>query len=167
MPVGSYYFLEVEAPEGFTLNEEKMYFEIIENGEVVKSNLKDSKIKSKIVIYKKDGNNNLLAGVKIGIFDTDDNLIFEGITNENGLIENELEYGKYYWKELETLKNYVLSDEKIYFEVTEDGAVIENTLINIEVPNTLANTYINFVGGIIVIIGLSFILISNINNRKK
>ena len=42
--VGKYYILEKEAPEGYTLNEEKMVFEILENGEVVKSTMKDHKI---------------------------------------------------------------------------------------------------------------------------
>ena len=34
---GKYYILEKEAPEGYILNTEKMYFEIKENGQVVKS----------------------------------------------------------------------------------------------------------------------------------
>ena len=36
---GKYYILEKEAPEGYTLNTEKMPFEIKENGEVVKANM--------------------------------------------------------------------------------------------------------------------------------
>ena len=41
---GKYYILEKEAPEGYELNPERMYFEIKENGEVVKSIMKDKKI---------------------------------------------------------------------------------------------------------------------------
>ena len=41
---GKYYILEKEAPEGSELNPERMYFEINENGEVVKSIMKDKKI---------------------------------------------------------------------------------------------------------------------------
>ena len=41
---GKYYILEKEAPKGYTLNTEKMYFEIKENGEVVKCNMKDEEI---------------------------------------------------------------------------------------------------------------------------
>ena len=41
---GKYYILEKEAPEGYQLNPEKMYFEITEDGQVIKSVMKDEKI---------------------------------------------------------------------------------------------------------------------------
>lgn len=36
LPVGKYYILEVEAPSGYELNPEKMEFEILNNGDVIK-----------------------------------------------------------------------------------------------------------------------------------
>ena len=44
MLVGKYYILEKEAPEGYTLNDEKMYFEVKENGEIVKATMTDDKL---------------------------------------------------------------------------------------------------------------------------
>lgn len=167
MPYGKYYILEKEAPEGYVLNEEPMPFEVKENGEVIKATMEDEKIKSTILIHKVDQDGKPLVGVTIGIYDLEDNLIYEGVTNEEGNIEVEIEYGKYYFQEIATIDGYVLSDEKVYFDVTENGAIIENSLINIEVPNTSANTYINLVGGILAIVGIGFILISNKNNKKK
>ena len=41
---GKYYILEKEAPKGYQLNTEKMYFEITEDGEVIKSVMKDEQI---------------------------------------------------------------------------------------------------------------------------
>ena len=41
---GKYYILEKEAPEGYQLNTEKMHFEITEDGEVIKSVMKDEQI---------------------------------------------------------------------------------------------------------------------------
>ena len=41
---GKYYILEKEAPEGYTLNPERMYFEIKEDGEIVKATMTDEKV---------------------------------------------------------------------------------------------------------------------------
>ena len=41
---GKYYILEKEAPEGYTLNPERMYFEILEDGKVVKATMTDEKV---------------------------------------------------------------------------------------------------------------------------
>ena len=41
---GKYYFLEKEAPEGYSINPEKMYFEILEDGKIVKCTMVDEKV---------------------------------------------------------------------------------------------------------------------------
>lgn len=167
IPAGRFYILEREAPEGFLINEEPMWFEIKEDGEVVKANMEDERIKAIVIIYKVDQNGNALAGVKIGLYDLEGNLVYEGITNEEGVIETTVEYGEYYWKEIETINGFALSEEKIYVSVKEDGAIAENTLVNIEIPNTLSNTYINIIGSLVVLVGAGIIIISNKNNKKK
>ena len=167
---GFYYFIEKEAPEKYTLNNEKMYFEIKDN-KITKSTIKDKKITSKIKIHKVDQDNNALKGVKIGIYDLDDNLLYSNITDENGDIEVELEYGSYYFKELETIDNYTLNTELVYFDVTEDGEIIEKTLINekIEVPNTFKNEFPfdKVIGICLIIIGGVFIYEKRKSKDKK
>ena len=61
---GKYYILEKEAPEGYELNTEKMWFEIREDGEIIKSVMKDHKI------------------IRVPITDATDykELIFSGVT---------------------------------------------------------------------------------------
>lgn len=167
MPSGKFYLLEVEAPEGYVLNEEPMYFEIKDNGEVVKSNMKNEKIKSTIIIHKIGSDRETLQGVKIGIYDLDGNLLYECYTDENGNIEIELEYGKYYYQELESIDGYELNSEKIYFEVIENKAIIETSLINIKVPSTGLNDYhvVEILGGLLILSGLGVAIY--VNKKKK
>ena len=44
LPVGKYFILESDAPDGYILNEEKMWFSITENGEIVKADMTNEKI---------------------------------------------------------------------------------------------------------------------------
>ncbi len=165
LPSGHKYFiLEKEAPEGYILNEEKIHFEIKENGEIVKLEMTNTKIKSKINIHKVDAENNSLAGVVIGIYDLNDNLIGEYTTNEEGIIEVELEYGSYYYQEISTLENYILNNDKNYFNIENDGETIYSVLVNemeeVEVPNTNLNkNYTKYIASITIgLIGMGLII---------
>ena len=140
---GKYYIIEKGAPEGYILNKEKMYFEIKENGEIIKANMTNEKITSTVKIHKVDDKGNSLQGVIIGIYDLDGNLIYQGTTDENGYIEYELEYGSYYFQEIKGLDGYEPNLEKVYFDITSDGEFIQKTLVNeviVEVPNTNKNS---------------------------
>ena len=169
--VGKFVIIETEAATGYRLSDEEVAFEIKDNGEIVKAKMTNEKITSTLKVHKVDEEGNALAGVTIGVYDLEGNLIYSGVTDEEGDIEFELEYGSYYFQEIETIEGYELSDEKVYFDVTEDGEYIQRTLINeleeIEVPNTLSNSYVNLAGLIIIVLGAGFILISNRNNKKK
>lgn len=140
---GKYYIIEKDVPEGYILNEEKMYFEIKENGEIIKANMTNEKITSTVKIHKVDDKGNSLQDVIIGIYDLDGNLIYQGTTDENGYIEYELEYGSYYFQEIKGLDGYEPNLEKVYFDITSDGEFIQKTLVNeviVEVPNTNKNS---------------------------
>ena len=167
--VGKFVIIETEAATGYRLSDEEIYFEIKENGEIVKANMTNEKITSVVGIHKVDENGNPIKGVTIGVYDLSGNLIYSDVSNENGDIEFTLEYGSYYFQEIATLDEFELSSEKVYFDVTEDGAYIQKTLVNelkkIEVPNTSSNTYIDIIAGTIVLLGASLIIISS--KRKK
>ena len=167
--VGKFVIIETEAATGYRLSDEEIYFEIKENGEIVKASMTNEKITSVVGIHKVDENGNPIKGVTIGVYDLSGNLIYSDVSNENGDIEFTLEYGSYYFQEIATLDEFELSSEKVYFDVTEDGAYIKKTLVNelkeIEVPNTSSNTYIDIIAGAIVLLGASLIIISS--KRKK
>ena len=43
MPIGKYYLIESEAPEGYVLNTEKQFFEITKDGQIIKSTMTNEK----------------------------------------------------------------------------------------------------------------------------
>ena len=133
IPLGKYYIIEKEAATGYLLSNEKVYFEIKENGEVVKAKMTNKKITSTLKIVKADENNSPLEGVIFGVYDAEDKLIDKYTTDKEGKIEVVLEYGKYYFKELSTLEGYVLDSSKISFDVIEDNTIIEKTITNEEI----------------------------------
>ena len=86
LPIGKYYFIEKEAPEGYLINEEKMYFEV-KGEEIVKSTMKDEKITGKLEFTKTDfSESKTLPNTVIEIYNENDELIFKGKTDSEGKI---------------------------------------------------------------------------------
>ena len=171
MPTGKFYILEKEAPEGYKINEKKMYFEIKENGEIVKSTMKDEDITGTLEFTKVDiSTDEPLPNTLIQIFDEDDNLVFEGYTDENGMITIEkIKFGKYYILEKEAPEGYKLNPDKMWFEILEDGKIVKAVMKDeiIEVPNTGINDshVIDIIGLVFIVGGIGFIIYDK--KRKK
>ena len=144
---GKYYILEKEAPEGYQLNTEKMYFEIKEDGEIVKSSMKDEIITGTLEFSKTDySTDEPLPNTLIEIYKADtDELVFSGRTDENGkIVIDKLEYGKYYILEKEAPEGYQLNNKKMYFEITEQGKIVKANMKDqqiVKVPDTSKNEF--------------------------
>ena len=170
--VGKYYFVEKEAAEGYVLNPEKMYFEVKEDGEVVKSEITNKIITGTLILTKVDiSTQEPLPNTLIEIYDArTDELIFSGRTDEEGIITIEgLKYGEYYFIEKEAPEGYEINPEKMYFEVKEDGEIVKSTLEDskiIEVPNTSKNEIriMVIIGILLELTGLGVVIYAN---KKK
>lgn len=170
--VGDFYIVEIEPSTGYKINEEKEYFTVKENRQIIKANMTNEKIKSTLEFTKVDlSTGESLPNTKIQIFNEKDELVFEGTTDENGkiIVEN-IEYGKYYILESEAPEGYSINSERMYFEVKEDGEVIKSTMsdekVIIDVPITESNDYMCTVGLLFIILGTGS-AIYVISKRKK
>lgn len=169
--LGKYYILEKEAATGYTITDEKVYFEINKNGEIVKAKMKDKPITGTLEFTKTDvSTSEALPNTLIEIYNEKDELIFSGRTDENGKITiPEIRYGKYYIVEKEAPEGYKINEEKMYFEITEDGQVVKCNMLDeaYKVPSTgLSNINYELIGSIVLIISGLGLLLYEKNKRK-
>lgn len=129
LPYGKYSISQVSGADGYNfikqfdinITEEKEYVFELEN-------LRPSKV----IITKIDKSLNLkLSDAYIEVYDIDDNMVFSGNTDENGMLEfNNVKIGKYYLIEKGAPKYYRLSSDKIYFDVVSDGKIVDVEVVN-------------------------------------
>ena len=130
---GKYYILESKTQEGYILNTEKVYFEIVDDNQTIKIEMNNTPITGDLQILKIDSETKQsLSNVLFSIYDMNDTLIAEVTTNEAGFAYLEdIKYGKYYILESKTQEGYVLNSDRVYFEVTDNSQIIE-----VEMENT-------------------------------
>ena len=173
LPAGKYFFIESQTPEGYLANNKKMYFQIKENGEIIKATVENEPITGIVEITKKDiSTGEVIPNTLLEIYNAEnDMLVFSGWTDENGMIiiEN-LRYGTYYILEKEAAENYILNTEKMYFQIKENGEIVKATVENhkkeIKVPNTLSVDYLPIICGFTIIVGIIIYTVSK-DKRKK
>lgn len=170
---GKYKFIEKEAPDGYILNSEEHYFEILETGEIIKDTLSNTMITGDFELTKIDiSTGEVIKGALIEIYNENNELVFSDYTDEDGKIYVKgLTYGKYKFIEKEAPDGYILNTEEHYFEILEDGQIVKDTLSNekiiIEVPNTSVadSKVVTIVTLVSIIAGIGFIIYDK--KRKK
>lgn len=166
LKIGKYYILEKEAPKYYRINEEKMFFEVKENGTIIKSTMKDQRKEGNLEFTKTDASGEkFLPDTLIEIYFQETNeMVFKNRTDENGKIKIEgLIAGKYCLYEKEAPKGYELDPNPICFEIVEENETIKIDMVNdeiVEVPDTSTkdSNVINIIGGIAVVCGLGYII---------
>ena len=149
LPKGDYIIKEIKPSKGYTVDKtiNEISLDTKTKETVIKSYEKI--IKNKIVITKvlDDYKNKMCVpeeGILFHIYDLNGNLIDEGLTDKNGNITLELNYGTYILRQMTSLDNVDKIDDRI-IEVKEDGVTQYITLVNHylpELPNTGKNSII-------------------------
>ena len=144
-----------------------MYFEIKEDGQIEKATMKDEIFTGTLEFSKVDfSTEEPLPNTTIEIYDEFDKLIYTGVTDENGkIIIEKIRAGKYYILEKNAPDGYTMNEEKMWFEIKEDGQIVKATMKDekiVEVPNTYINDKTSKIMDIVCIVfsivGLGIIL---------
>lgn len=130
---GIYKIKEVMASNGYVLNEMIYEVNIDDENKDVCFEIENELKKGKLVIRKLDSSNgNVISNVEFVIM-RDNEVIYEGVTNEYGEIEiNNLPLGIYIIKEVRASDGYILNEDEI--EVSLDSEVKYIEIFNI--PDT-------------------------------
>ena len=128
---GTYYYQEIEVPDGYVKDDEIFEFQINKQNEVVKREVINKRITGNLNVIKVDDNNTPIKGVKFEIYDANKNKLDTITTDENGkAASKDLQIGTYTYKEVSVPKGYVIDENEYEFAVTSKETKIEKTVVN-------------------------------------
>lgn len=159
LPFGKYYVKEVATDEHYLISEAKYPVEFAYQGQDVEvvlihvnegTAIENELTKGKISGLKVDAEDKVLSGAKIGLFRTDaeefteETAIMVTISDENGAFAfDEVPYGSYIIREMESPKGYVLNKALHYVSITEDNEIVEVKIINKQIIGSVRLTKVD------------------------
>ena len=176
---GKYILLEYESSLGNLVTEERYTFEITQDdlvdGKIIKKiDFNNVLPKGQLEFTKTDiATGKPIAGATFQIFTADDRLVFTGTTGEDGkIVVDNLFVGKFYIIEKNPASGYQYSEEKVFFEIKENGEIVKANMTNeqiIEVPDTGLNDVVNVVSFVLIVGGIAFLIYAKAkgNHFKK
>lgn len=137
LPLGNYYYKEVEAPGDYIIDDTMKIFSLSEefpNFEITVKNDKNIEVLGSLEVLKiGDISDEPLQGVKFELYDAEGNKVGLLITGADGKAKcSNLKLGTYTLKEIETVEGYRMSTEYVNFEVTEENLEVALTVVNMK-----------------------------------
>ena len=146
---GIYYIKEKEAGVGYLENNETYKIEFTPDNTKVELLIKNKVIENELVIQKYYGDGITMeeeANIIFEIYDSNNNLVEEITTNEDGIAKITLPYGHYKIVQKNTTDGYTKVEpfnvfiddpkEEYYYIINDYEEEKEEEIISIEVPNT-------------------------------
>ena len=131
LPIGTYYYKEVEAPSNVVMDTNEYEFRLSSNNQVLAKTVVNQVAKGKLEIHKVDNTNKPIAGVKFDILDSNKNVIETIVTDENGIATSkDLAPGTYYYKEVEAPSNVIMDTKEYEFRISGSNQVVTKTVVN-------------------------------------
>lgn len=137
---GEYYLREIKAPTGYNINETRIPFAITTEGETIRKEAYNKPIDGKIKIVKYnefDGTTPLERAIfeihRTADIDgpIEDTVIGRIETDSEGIAISELlEYGDYYFIEVQAPTGFNINTNKFTFEIEKENVVVEKTVYN-------------------------------------
>lgn len=167
--LGKYYVKELDTLKDYILDNKKYYFELKYKDQYTE----EISYKLELSNYLKKGEleftkTDLITGdaipnTKIEIFTENDELIYSGVTDNDGKIYiKNLPVGQYYIIEKLSAPGYKLSNEKQYFTILDDEEVVKMNMTNekmeVVVPDTLKNNYLDIILKSIILLSSGIII---------
>ncbi len=149
LPLGSYSYQEISAPEGYVVDSTRYTATISTSALHITEQRTNALAKGSIEILKVDAETRQpLAGVVYRLFNANSSKIADGTTDGNGKVTfSGLKPGKYAYQEISTVSGYLLDDTKYDFSLTGENLHVKVTRENTPAKGSLTIRKIDATGG--------------------
>lgn len=149
LPLGSYSFQEISAPEGYVVDSTRYTVTISTSALHITEQRTNALAKGSIEILKVDAETRQpLAGVVYRLFDANGSKIADGTTDGNGKVTfSDLKPGKYAYQEISTVSGYLLDNTRYEFSLTSENLHVKVTRENMPTKGSLTIRKIDATGG--------------------
>lgn len=139
LPLGSYTYQEISAPEGYVVDSAKYPITITTTTLNITETRTNALAKGSLTINKTDADTGkALAGVTYRLYDSAGNKIADAITGADGKASfSDLPLGSYSYQEISTVDGYQLDETKYDFSLTSENLNVKVTRENKPIKGSL------------------------------